>query len=305
MKVSERFSEFTRPGYFCRVDSTMIPELYIGLDDNRHQSIELREKFTLKKVPGTSAIEVTQFKKPEYNTIRFSLKDDEITGLFYKFCDDLIEQASAIKEKGSSYNIIVNRYFQWKKMFVNSKKQFLTEPEIMGLIGEITFLRGNLARQIGLSQALDSWSGQELTHKDFSFNNQWFEVKTITSGNQSVRISSIEQLESDYNGELVVFILEKMSENYNGITLNKIFDETCDLFDNVDERDRFRAKVCMQGYEYNSYYDSFVYEYKGMMRYLVDTGFPKLSHNSIPRAITKASYEISLNDIAEFMIRDE
>ena len=305
MKVSDRFTEFTRPGYFCRVDGIMIPELHIGLDDNGHQSIELREKFTLKKVPGTSAIEVTQFKKPEYNTIRFSLKDDDITGLFYKFCDDLIEQASAIKEKGSSYNIIVNRYFQWKKMFVNSRKQFLTEPEIMGLIGEITFLRGNLARQIGLSQALDSWSGQELTHKDFSFNNQWFEVKTITSGNQSVRISSIEQLESDYNGELVVFILEKMSENYNGITLNKIFDETCDLFDNVDERDRFRAKVCMQGYEYNSYYDSFVYEYKGMMRYLVDAGFPKLSHSSIPRAITKASYEISLNDIAEFLIRDE
>lgn len=305
MKVSDRFIEFTRPGYFSRVDGTMIPELHIGLDDDGHKSIELREKFALKKVIGTSAIEVTQFRKVEYNTIRFSLIDDDITGLFYKFCDDLIEQASAIKEKSSSYTIIINRYFQWKKMFVNSKKKFLTEPEIMGLIGEISFLRGYLAEYIGLSKALDSWSGQELTHKDFSFYNQWYEVKSIASGNQSVRISSIEQLESDYNGELVVFILEKMSESYSGITLNKLFEETCDLFDNVDERDRFRAKVCMQGYEYNSYYDSFVYEYKGMLRYLVDAGFPKLTHNFIPHAIIKASYEILLNDIAEFMIRDD
>ena len=53
-------------------------------------------------------------------------------------------------------------------MFVSSKNNFLTEPEIMGLIGEILFLRGNLAERIGLSNALLSWSGQELTHKDFS-----------------------------------------------------------------------------------------------------------------------------------------
>ena len=305
MKISDRFTGFTRPGYFSRVDGIMVPELHIGLDENGHKSIELREKFTLRKVIGTSAIEVTQFKKSEYNTIRFSLIDDDITGLFYKFCDDLIEQASAIKEKGSGYTIIINRYFQWKKMFVNSKKQFLTEPEIMGLIGEISFLRGYLTECIGLSKALDSWSGQELTHKDFSFDNKWYEIKSISNGNQSVRISSIEQLESAYNGELVVYILEKMSESYSGITLNKLFEETCDLFDNVDERDRFRAKVYMQGYEYNSYYDGFVYEYKGMLRYLVDADFPKLTHNLLPDAIIKASYEISLNDISEFTIKDD
>ena len=94
--------------------------------------------------------------------------DEEISGLFYKFCEDLIEQTKDLKEESAEYQAIVNRFFQWKKMFVSSKNNFLTEPEIMGLIGEILFLRGNLAERIGLSNALLSWSGQELTHKDFS-----------------------------------------------------------------------------------------------------------------------------------------
>lgn len=305
MDIKDRFSEFTKPGYFSRVSSTHIAELYIGLDEKGQKAIELHEKFSPRKITGTSAIDVAQYKKEEYYTIRFSLIDNDVCGLFYKFCDDLIEQSAIVKDKSESYTIIINRYFQWKKLFINSKRKFLSEPEIMGLIGEICFLRGNLAERIGLSEAIGSWSGQELTHKDFSYNEQWFEVKTIHRGSQTVKISSIEQLESKNNGELIIYSLEKMSENYAGITLNKLFNETCDMFDNVDERDRFRAKVYMQGYEYHSYYDDYVYELSGFSRYTVNKDFPKLTTSILPPAIRKATYEITLADISDFMIREE
>ena len=61
----------------------------------------------------------------------------------------------------------------------------------MGLIGELLYLSGSLAERIGLHDALYSWSGQELTHKDFSFNESWVEVKTISRGRITVRISSM------------------------------------------------------------------------------------------------------------------
>src|SRR5699024_8133412 len=105
------------------------------------------------------------------------------------------EQTREIKERSEGYTAIVNRYFQWKKMFVSSKGNLLTEPEIMGLIGEILYLKGTLAERIGLYNALKSWSGQELTHKDFSFDDTWVEVKTVRSGGQTVKISSLEQLD--------------------------------------------------------------------------------------------------------------
>ena len=92
MDIKAMFEKFTNANYFSRIDNTHILELHIGFDENRRKAIELRSSFTPRKVTGTSAIEVIQYKKPEYNTIRFSLCDEEISGLFYKFCDDLIEQ---------------------------------------------------------------------------------------------------------------------------------------------------------------------------------------------------------------------
>jgi len=231
------------------------------------------------------------------------LKDDEISGLFYTFCNDLIEQTRILFNNIEGYQAMINRFFQWKKLFVAPSKQYLTEPEIMGLIGEILFLGFDLSEKIGLSEALKSWSGQELTRKDFSYMSAWFEVKTIHRGSQTVRISSIEQLESETEGELIVYVLEKMSEAYKGFTLNKMVIEMQSKFTTAEEKADFLAKVALQGYEYTDYYDDFVYELSGSYKYRVSMNFPKLTHQILPDAIRKATYEISLMDISEFEIK--
>ncbi len=301
-RIAEQFDGFKRPGFFSRVDATHILELHIGLDEKGRKAIELRAAFTPVKVTGTSAIDVNQYRKDEYNTIRFSLKDDEMSGLFYKFCDDIIEQTRELKDLRDGYRAVTARFFQWKKMFVLSRNTFLTEPEIMGLIGEILFLKNILSKEIGLSEALKSWSGQELTHKDFSCDNRWYEVKTINRGNPNVRISSLEQLDSEKDGELIVFSMEKMSAAYNGVTLNKLILETRQMFLSREESDDFLAKVALQGYEYNNYYDDFVFEISNVMRYAVGKEFPKLTSANVPEAIAKASYDISLSEIQSFII---
>lgn len=301
-RIAEQFDGFKRPGFFSRVDATHILELHIGLDEKGRKAIELRAVFTPVKVTGTSAIDVNQYRKDEYNTIRFSLKDDEMSGLFYKFCDDIIEQTRELKDLRDGYRAVTARFFQWKKMFVLSRNTFLTEPEIMGLIGEILFLKNILSKEIGLSEALKSWSGQELTHKDFSCDNRWYEVKTINRGNPNVRISSLEQLDSEKDGELIVFSMEKMSAAYNGVTLNKLILETRQMFLSREESDDFLAKVALQGYEYNNYYDDFVFEISNVMRYAVGKEFPKLISSNVPKAIAKASYDISLSEIQSFII---
>lgn len=304
MDIRSQFSAFGRPEYFSRIDDEHILDLHIGLDEKGKKSIELRSMFKPVKVTGTSAIDVTQYTKPEYNTIRFSLKDDDMSGLFYKFCEDIIEQTKDLKNEKDGYKAITTRFFQWKKMFVLSKNTFLTEPEIMGMIGEILFLRGPLADEIGLSEALKSWSGQELTHKDFSCSDKWYEVKTISRGNTTVRISSLEQLDSDKNGELIVYSLEKMSPAYNGISLNKLILETRQMFLSADDADTFLAKVAMQGYEYNNYYDEFVFEASGLTRYKVTEQFPKLTHANVPKEITKANYDLALAEIMSFSTKE-
>ena len=302
MDIRDCFAKFVNANYFSRVDNLHPLELHIGLDEKGRKAIELRAVFNPRKVSGTSAIEVNQYRKPEYNTIRFSLIDEEVSGLFYKFCEDLIEQTRDIVENSEGYFAIIRRFFQWKKMFVASKNAFLTEPAIMGLIGEILYMCGPLAERIGISEALKSWSGQELTHKDFSFGNTWTEVKAVSRGAQFVKISSLEQLDSEYDGELAVYSMEKMSMAYDGITLNKLVLETRNRFPLSDEQDEFMAKVALQGYEYNDYYDDYVYEISSFQQYKVDSTFPKLTVSDVPPAVRKVSYELSLMDIKAFGI---
>lgn len=304
MTLKERFNTFITPDYYSRVDADHILELYIGLDEKGRRSIELRSTFNPRKVKGTSAIEVNQYDNQIYKTIRFSLTDEEMSGLFYTFCKDLIEQTRALSDESEGYSAIVDRFHQWKKMFVSSKKEFLNESQIMGLIGELLFLRDQLSKRIGLSEALRSWSGQELTHKDFSYGDTWTEVKTIRRSSRTVSISSLEQIDSEQDGELAVYALEKMSSEYNGITLNKLIVEIRNLFYDSADSDLFMAKVALQGYEYHNYYDDFMYEKIYNKNFRVNTNFPRLTPGDVPEAVVKSIYEIDLNKISDFEIMD-
>ena len=303
--IKEKFEEFENRNYFSRIDNSHPLELHVGLDDKGRKTIELRAQFAPRKVTGTASIAVNQYKKPEYNTIRFSLIDEEISGLFYLFCEDLVEQTREIKERTEGYNCIVNRFFQWKRMFVASKTNILTEQAIMGLIGELLYFRDVLSDKIGIYDALKSWSGQELTHKDFSYNDTWTDVKTVRSGNITVRISSLEQLESDNDGELAVFTLEKMSTAFHGITLNNLVMKIRNMFPPGEDRDKFISEVELQGYEYNDIYDEYVYKVNDFTRYCVNDEFPKLTSRDIDPAIKRATYEIAIADIVGFKLNDE
>lgn len=300
--MKERFESFKEPEKYIRTDPEHILELYIGLDEKGRKSIELRSQFSPRKVMGTSAIEVNQYDNKKYKTLRFSLTDEEISSLFYTFCDDITEQTRKLTNTGAGYNSVILRFNQWKKLFVSAKKDFLSEPQIMGLIGELLFLKEQLISRLGCYDALRSWSGQELTHKDFSYNETWTEVKTIKRSSQAVRISSLEQLDSEYDGELVVYALEKMSSEYNGITLNRLVIEVMNMFSDSEDRDVFMSKVALQGYEYNNYYDDFVYEKIYSRNFRVNSDFPKMTPSTVPEAVVKSTYDIDLNRIAGFEI---
>ena len=119
-----------------------------------------------------------------------------------------------------------------------------------------------------------------------------------------MKISSLEQLDSENDGELIVFSLEKMSEAYAGITLNNLVFKTAELFTIQSERELFLTKTAIQGYMYNNYYDSFVYEVNSMNRYLVSEDFPVLTRDKVPNEVIKASYSLDLAQIKKYMIKE-
>ena len=114
MDINAQFEKFVRPEYYSRIDNTHILDLFIGLDEHGRKSIELRSHFVPIRVSGTSAIDVTQYKTPEYNTIRFSLKDYEISGLIYNFCEDIIDLTRGFTREIDGHQAMSKRFFQCK-----------------------------------------------------------------------------------------------------------------------------------------------------------------------------------------------
>jgi len=179
----------------------------------------------------------------------------------------------------------------------------MTETEMMGLIGELLFLKDHMIPERGITVALESWMGPEKTHKDFSDQNDWFEVKTISFGKESVRISSIEQLDSDIDGALVVYELEKMSPSFEGIKLNQLVNNIIALLSDAPQRNTFMAKLQLFGFDFSNENDNYVFALKNEHMYKVDTDtFPRIHRNMLPEAISRVQYELLLTELEPFKL---
>lgn len=293
-KIKERFLDIEGKNVFSRINPSHIIDLYVGHDEQGRYAIKYRGNFKPESgIKSVAGIAVNQFKNEDFNTLQFSLMYNDNKELFFTFCEDIIVTTRSIADNRNAYKTILDRYYSWKKMFSTPKK-LLSESEIMGLIGELLFLRDYLFEKYGKGEALRSWSGQELTHKDFSYNDIWYEVKAIHSGRDSVKISSLEQLQSINNGELIVFSLEKMSVSSDGIKINRLALEILNSLELDAQKDFFLSAVMNQGFTFDEIYDEFVYEFVSMSRYLVNSDFPMLTRNDVNEAIIKAQYDLSL-----------
>lgn len=303
-KVKERFQKIEGSNIFTRISPLHIIDLYVGLNEHGRYAIKYRGNFIPEPgIKSVAGIEVKQYQNEDFNTLQFSLIYNDNKELFFTFCEDIIETTRFISDKRKAYKTILDRFYSWKKMFAVQKK-LLSESEIMGLIGELLFLRDFLFEKYGKGEALKSWSGQELTHKDFSYNDKWFEVKAIHSGKESVKISSLEQLQSTNEGELVVFSLEKMSASYDGIKINDLALNILNSLELDAQKDMFLGSILSQGFTFNESYDEFVFALISMTRYLVNSSFPSLTKDDVNEAIIKVQYDLSLAIINNYIIEN-
>ncbi len=300
-KLLTRFRDNFPIGSFIRVGENKSINLYIGRDIEGRYSFDFRGVFIPLRIVGSSVIIVNHLKSDITKDIflRFSLTKPELLDCFCTFCLDIIDATSDVSDDKQAYKIICDRYFAWKKLFKANQGK-LTENDIMGLIGELLFMRDYMLKNYSPIIALDSWTGPEPAHKDYSVNTTWYEVKTISAGKDSVKISSLEQLDSDTEGTLVVYVLEKMSPTYNGIRINRLVTSILDTVSTPLLRELFLTKLTKIGFEFIPENDQFVYDVHKMSTYRVNNSFPKLSNKSIPLAINKVQYDIILGEIEQY-----
>lgn len=299
----KQFESFKEPGAFNLLDSKHKVEFYIGIDTSGRKTLVIRSKSKPGIVKSTSAIEVSVGQvKNNIWSLGFHLIHNSMSGLFYRFCDDLVESSRDIPESFTDMNYIVNRYDSWKKMFYNLKKEVLSENEIMGLMGELLFLHNDLAQDYGMETALKAWSGSDKTHKDFSIDDVWFEIKSTKSNSLTIKINSVEQLDSDIDGFLVIYEFEKMSEEFEGYSLNNIIR---DILNQIDEslEDLFLEKLRNVGYNYDDTYDKFMFRIMSSSKLLVNSDFPRIQKSDLSNSIVKVEYDLLKQNLKKFEVK--
>lgn len=299
-EIYKIFAGDFRPGSYIRLGDNKNLSLYLGKDDSGNYAFEFRGKYSPVKISSSDVILVGQYKGKETYTLRFSLDNTDLLEYFCTFCEDLFESTKNISDDASAYKQLSERYFSWKKLF-RPHSGSMSDTEIVGLLGELLFMDERMIPEWGVPTALNSWTGPEKTHKDFSTDNVWYEIKTINSGKNMVRISSLEQLDSDIEGYLVVYDLEKMSPTFNGLKLNQLVQKLLHKM-GAAYREEFITKLSLYNYDFSPNYDNFVYTVVGCSTYEVKEGFPRLNRKDIPTGIDKVQYDINLSDLEEYKL---
>lgn len=277
--------------------------VYYGKNSDGNYRLAFLSKSQPPLIDSTNSLKVVQWSE---NTNLFwtcvDLIDDRARTVYYILGNDLIAAALSKTDDADAMIAVKNRFYSWRKMFQRAST-FMTEEAYKGLFGELFVLNHIMIPQFGVEKAIRGWGGPDKTAKDFSINDTWWEVKTISVKSSTITITSLAQLESNVDGHLVAVKVERMSDAYDDgeCMVSELMDSIVSQIKEDELREVFLTKLVAYGYSINNEGDNYRYSVDAVARYAVGNGFPRLTHKEVPFSeITNISYELSLPAIEQY-----
>lgn len=253
--------------------------VYYGITKDGYLRISFLSSTPAPKLESTKLILVTQGK--ESSTVYwtcFDLIEPDIKQIFFLFCSDLIESILDIDNEKQALQKLRKRYIVWKTMFKNEVNTKIPREVLQGLYGELYFLKNYIIKKYSLNIAVNAWAGPDRKNKDFSMNEEWYEVKTIGANVDKVKISSLAQLDSTYDGRLIVIRVESMSNQFdNGeSSIADLLKQILSIIDDETIESIFLSKVQAIGAVTSDEFITEKFDVKSVSAFLVKDDFPRL-----------------------------
>lgn len=302
MDIQKKFEAGRENHTYQRIDANYAVNIFLGYNAMGNMSMIITENGVEAKVKSSKFIEVSLKRREDKKlALAFDLLDEAYNSLFLIFCKDII----TVCEKAGVDMAISNalmRWKYWRELFGRQSSHLLDSQEIKGLIGELIILRDRFIPKYNVTISIESWMGPLLGHKDFEISDTWYEVKTIPENATQVTISSLEQLEADNDGHLIIVRLEDSNAvTDNTIALNTLVTSIVNLIDDPEIIDLFRSKLDHMGYCPDAEYDKYNYILKSVCQYKITSTFPRLRRKNTDPNIANVKYSILLNGIRDFL----
>lgn len=299
-KFNELQDEFSGKQKRILVNSAL--KVYFGITKDGYLRISFMSTIKPLNLESTKDLKISLGQESEdvYWTC-FDLLNSNASKVFYSFCEDLVEAVTYKFDETEALVELKNRYYAWKMMFKN-KKQMPSESN-QGLYGELYFMDNYMLNKYNSIDAIRSWSGPNKSSKDFSIENEWYEVKTILSSSLTIKISSISQLSSLTPGNLVVVKIDRMSDKYKDG-----YSDIYDLFRSImfkitdnETKEVFIEKLIKYGFDFENNSNIEKYKFMNISFYKIDDAFPRLKESDVKyQEIGKVTYELLLNTLDKY-----
>jgi hypothetical protein len=262
-------------------------------------------KITPPDLVGIQAVYVPAVGQTDKNRLILLLNEQNNWEIFLSLCKDLIEATHLITNTSTAIQAILLRLERWQEFLKKNRSGILSEEEILGLIGELLFIKRHLIPVFGSGQSIKFWQGPEGLPQDFNVNESAIEVKCQSGATSpSIKISSIDQL-CPQLPEMYLFVVtlgKAALETTNMINLPDLISQIKEALkiEGSIQIERFTDLLYGIGYIESDRYLDFSYVLIDEKMYQVAEGFPRVCAKDLHLGIMNVSYSISLSECAPF-----
>lgn len=230
--------------------------------------------------------------------------------LFVALSNDLVEATRFSRDASSAVRTILRRLARWQDFLKKHRSDLLSEERIIGLIGELLFLKTYLIPCFGPSSAIQFWRGPEGHPQDFNVHDSAIEVKCQSGATKpTIKISSVEQLCPQFP-EMYLYVItlgtttqeDPMAINLPGLVSHL---RTALVSENNTLIERFNDLLYMVGYLDTERYLDYCYLVSDEKMFRITDDFPRVCSSDIRPGIINLSYFITLDACAPFVGKPE
>ncbi|MET4489054.1 PD-(D/E)XK motif protein [Bradyrhizobium sp. LA7.1] len=315
--MSDQWSEIPssdHPG----VDNVRRVEVQYPLDFRRGKDFHGRyifmlegmaDKASLPLAPKLGGIDVSaDFDGTGSCKLVLTLLDPAYVEIFRVLCHDLLSATSRLPRGDNSKGLIIvlDRLVNWQHLLRRRQDQILTKQQIIGLMGELLFLRDIVLKAVG-SEGVSAWRGSFGDEQDFVHGEWIFEIKTqLSTADQRMQISSEAQLDTS-SGKILIChqtLGASSADDPRSRSLNELVQEIRSALgsDSTSAAMDFELSLAKANYTKRPDYDDNRWVLSTRKTYEVLDKFPRITPAMLSNGIERVAYHIRLEACKPFEI---
>lgn len=263
----------------------------------------------LPRPPKLNGIDVSLERKAgDGARIVLTLEEQEHFDVFRALCEHLLEATVGYPRgsNGTGVQLVLSRLAAWHDMLRRRRDTVLTTEEIIGLVGELMFLRDEIVPRAGAEAGVTAWRGAHREEQDFVSGCYQIEVKTqLSTSDHRLKISSESQLDVANSRLLLCHqTVARAPASKATLSLNDLVEELSREFKAAGHLifEEFEAALEACRYYRREEYDDSRWLLISRKLFEVRDDFPRLSAGMLPSGVYAVSYSIALGACERFAV---